>query len=238
MESKTKVVTPRRRKKVTEKPVAPSLLLAIVDRGKASKINELFLKNGVFFTTVMHGSGTASSEILDILGLEKADKDVLFSIASKVSAIEVMNAFNDRLSGFDCGKGIACRLTLNALPNLLFQSLNLVSKKGEERKMEKSDKYSLIVISVAQGYADEVMATAKKAGARGGTLIRAHQIESEHIDGLFAEGFTPEREILLIVAHADKKNAILESVNTEMGMKTKAGAVALSLGIDEIAKLS
>ena len=100
------------------------------------------------------------------------------------------------------------------------------------------EKYSLIVISGAQGYADEVMAAAKKAGARGGTLIRAHQLESEQVEGLFAEGFTPEREILLIMAHADKRNAIMESVNGENGIRSKAGAIVMALGVDELAKLS
>ncbi len=235
-----KILAPFQKKKRTReaKPVAPALLLAIVDRGKAARVNELFVRNGVFFTTVMHGSGTASSEILDILGLEAAEKDILLSIASRSAAAEVMSAISDRLSGFDYGKGIACRLNLNAAPNLLVQSLNLKAKKGVGVKMENKDKYSLIIISVAQGYADEVMAVAKKAGARGGTLIRAHQIESEQAEGLFAQGFTPEREILLIMAHADKRNAIMESVNEGYGMKMEAGAVVASLGIEEIAKLS
>jgi hypothetical protein len=235
-----KILAPFQKKKRTRasKPVAPALLLAIVDRGRAARVNELFVRNGVFFTTVMHGSGTASSEILDILGLEAAEKDILLSVTSRPTAIEVMAAISDRLSGFDCGKGIACRLNLTAAPNLLVQSLNLTAKKGAGVKMENKDKYSLIVISVAQGYADEVMAVAKKAGARGGTLIRAHQIESDQAEGLFAQGFTPERELLLIMTHQDKRNAIMESVNEDCGMKTKAGAIIMSLGIEEIAKLS
>ncbi len=217
---------------------APSLLVTIVDRGKATKVNELYTRNGVFFTTVMRASGTASSEILDILGLEAAEKDVLLSVASQASAVSIMDVLNDRLSGFDCGKGIACRLTLSAAPNLLVQSLNLVSKKGEEKKMESTDKYSLIIISVNQGYADEVMAVVKKAGARGGTLIRAHQMENEQAEGLFAEGFAPEREVLLIMAHTDKRNAILESVNAEHGIRSEANAIVFALAIDEVAKLS
>ena len=234
-EKKTTTLTVARRQK---KSTAPALLLAIVDKGKSVKVNELYERNGVFFTMVTRGRGTASSEILDVLGLEESEKDVLISIADQSVAKSVMDIFNDSLSGFSCGKGIACRLKLNSAPNLLVQMLGLTAKRTEENKVENKDKYSLIVISVEQGYADEVMSVAKKAGARGGTIMRAHQMDNEHTEGLFAKDFTPEREILLILAHADRRNAILESVNSQHGIRKEANAVVVSLGVEEIAKLS
>lgn len=48
----------------------------------------------------------------------------------------------------------------------------------------------------------------------------------------------PVTAIVLILTHQDKRNAIMESVNEDCGMKTKAGAVIMSLGIEELAKLS
>ena len=39
--------------------------------------------------------------------------------------------------------------------------------------MEREDNGSLILVMVNQGYTDEVMNTARAAGARGGTIIRS-----------------------------------------------------------------
>lgn len=233
-EKKTTTTTPRRQKKAT----APSILLTIVDKGKALTVNEFYERNGVFFTVVTRGYGTASSEILDVLGLEESEKDILISMADQSVAKSVMSIFNDRLSGAGVGKGIACRLKLNAAPNLLVQTLGLMAKRTEEKKVESNDKYSLIIISVEQGYADEVMAVAKKAGARGGTLMRAHQMVNELTQSLYAKDFTPERELLLIVVDAEKRNAVLESVNSEHGIRKEANALVVSLPVEEIAKLS
>lgn len=99
-------------------------------------------------------------------------------------------------------------------------------------------KYSLILISVNQGYADEVMACCKKAGARGGTLIRARQFSNEETESLFGAAFTPEREIIAIVTTRDKRAAVMDSVNARHGVRSESGAVVLALPVEEIAKLS
>ena len=217
----------------------PTMLLTIVARGKASKVLELFEKNGVFFTNILHGNGTASSEILDILGLDTAEKDILISPATHHSAVAIMNEFNDRLGGYNYGKGIACRLRLNAITNLVYKSMEVTSKKMEEQKMTNSEEqYSLIIISVNQGYADEVMAVAKKAGARGGTLVRGRQMETEPTQGLFGSGFAREREIIFILVNNQNRKDILNSINVEHGVRSEACATVFALGVEEIAKLT
>lgn len=236
--SEKRLFTPTRRNaRTAAKPTAPSVLLTIVDRGKGIKVHELYSRYGVLFTTVMHGNGTASSEILDILGLDSAEKDVVISTASTASAKAVMDELNDRLSGHDCGKGIACRMKMCAVANLLAKSMEMSSKKPEVRRVSEKEKYVLIIITVNQGYADEVMASAKKAGARGGTLMRGRQLVNDNAEGLFGDAVTPERELLFILARADKRNDIMESVNAEHGVRTEAGAVVFALSVDEVAKL-
>ena len=46
-----------------------------------------------------------------------------------------------------------------------------------------------------------------------------------------------EKEIIAMVVPTDKRNAIMDTINKKHGVKTEAGAVILSLGIDRIAKL-
>lgn len=231
----------RPRVKTASPPVkAPYLVAAVVERGKHDKILRLFYGYGIFFTAVCMGQGTAGSEIMDILGLENSEKDVVLGFASPQSAAAVMGAFNDRLAGSPGSKGIAFCLKLNAAPGLLLKAAELKSAKcvSEDKNMEDTQNYCLILISVNQGYTDEVMASAKKAGARGGTVIRARQISNEETDSLFGAAFTPEREIIAIITPREKRNAVMESVNADHGVRSESGAVVLSLPVDEIAKLS
>ena len=225
------------RQRKGEKPTRPCILLAITDRGKSGSLKDLFMRSGVFVSTVCMGEGTASSEIMDILGLLSSEKDVMFSIASQGSAREIMNALNDRLSNTINSKGIVCQINVSAASNLLVSAAQSSGKNSEDRMSEKS-KYSLIIASVNRGYSDEVMTAAKSAGSRGGTVIRAHQIENDETVRLLGASFSAEREIVTILTAQEKRNDIMEEINTKCGVNTKANAVILSIPVDEVAKLS
>ncbi len=217
--------------------IRPYLFAAIIARNKHNDLVTMLYRQGVFVNTVVMGQGTASSEIMDILGLEDSEKDVVISLTDTGTARAVMAMLNDRLAGSVGSKGIAFTCPLTAAPNILVKAMEVKAKPVKEDQKMTDDKYSLILISVNQNYTDEVMATAKKAGARGGTLIRARQLANEEADGLFADDFS-EREIIAIIAANDKRADIMNAVNAEHGMREKAGAVVLSLPVEDIAKLS
>ena len=61
----------------------PKLLVSIVERRRGKDLIRLYDREGVTFHYQTIGRGTATSEIMDILGLESRDKDVLFSFASE-----------------------------------------------------------------------------------------------------------------------------------------------------------
>ena len=226
----------RNRQRKTAKVERPCVLLSVTDRGKSASLRDLFMRSGVFMSLISMGEGTASSEIMDILGLVSAEKDVTFSIASPGSACEIMNALNDRLSAEINSKGIVFQISLNAASNLLVSAAQSAGKNSEGRMGEKS-KYSLIIASVNRGYSDEVMTAAKSAGSRGGTVLRAHQIENDETDRILGASFTAERDIVTILTAQDKRNAIMEAINEKCGVNTKANAVIMSLPVDEVAKL-
>jgi hypothetical protein len=104
--------------------------------------------------------------------------------------------------------------------------------------MSEKSKYSLIMVSVNRGYSDEVMTAAKSAGSRGGTVIRAHQIENDETVRLLGASFSAERDIVTILTAQEKRNDIMEEINAKCGVNTKANAVILSIPVDEVAKLS
>ena len=104
--------------------------------------------------------------------------------------------------------------------------------------MEQQKRNSLILVTVNQGFTDEVMDTARKAGARGGTIIRARWAGDES----FAQsrGITTlqaEKEMIFIVVPKEMRNAVMEAVNTQHGLQSEAGAMVSAVAIEQLVHL-
>ena len=181
---------------------AMKLMVSFVERGQGNDLAKFYAEHNVNFNYRSVGVGTASSDLLDVLGIGSAEKDVIFSLASKVNAERQGDAENRGGSDMDAN-------TAN----------------------------SLILVMVNQGNTDEVMNTARAAGARGGTIIRSRFMGVAELDGLYESMQEGEKEIIAMVVPTTQRNTIMETINKKHGLKTEAGAVLLSLGIDQIAKL-
>ena len=57
------------------------LMVTIVDRGKGSAAVDIYRSQKLHFDYLCLGFGTANSQILDYLGLEATEKDVVFTLA-------------------------------------------------------------------------------------------------------------------------------------------------------------
>lgn len=103
--------------------------------------------------------------------------------------------------------------------------------------MQSEFKYSLVLIAVNRGFTDSVMQTAKKAGATGGTVIKARHAEADIVEAFANVKLEDEKEIVAILAPENVRNEILESVNTEFGLKSEAQGVVLSIPVEKVFKI-
>ena len=101
-------------------------------------------------------------------------------------------------------------------------------------KKNKNENYHLIVTVATEGYAEQVMNTAKNAGAGGGTLIRGRRLDQTNSKRQFL-GFSiePEKDVILIVAKDKIKNKIMNAIVKETGLKTKGGGIVFSMPISD-----
>ena len=60
------------------------LLVSIVERGQAAGLMHLYREQGVRWHYQSYGRGTASSELLDILGMGGSEREIILSLASAV----------------------------------------------------------------------------------------------------------------------------------------------------------
>ena len=102
--------------------------------------------------------------------------------------------------------------------------------------MERTEN-SLILISCSRGCTDDVMATAKAHGARGGTVVKARLSGLEELEQAYEVELKSEREIVAIVVPTKLRASIMEAVNASHGLRSEAQAILCSLPIEEIVRL-
>ena len=221
-------------------PEPMSAIFTIVERGKGTTAIKLFTRNQVYLHTQFPGKGTATSEIMDILGLGSTEKDIIISYATSAAASLLLNKLDNDLRGAVISGGIAFSVPLTGLSNLVLATVTYKTdlRKGDTKmSSEHKGENSLILITCNQGASDVVMDTAKKAGARGGTVFRARLSGVEELESSYGLNLTHEKEILMIIVPNNIRNAVMESINQANGLRSEAEAVICSLSVDRFVRL-
>ena len=210
------------------------LAVSIVKRGAGHKIAEFYKRNKLHYNFICLGAGTANSEILDYLGLETNEKDVVLTL---VPAARIPGLTADIKKEFKLdmpGRGIVFTVPLASVSARAQRLLSRDIEKVKETYMESEKKYELILIVLNRGYADVAMQAAKSAGARGATILHARRVGFEEVESLFGFAIEPEKEIIAILADTNVRRAVTDSVTEAAGIDTEAKALVLSLPVDEI----
>ncbi len=98
--------------------------------------------------------------------------------------------------------------------------------------------HEVIFCIVNSGYSDAVMDTAKKLGARGGTVINARGTAGKEAETFFQITIQPEKEIVMILVPSDIKNAVMNALYEEVGLETAGQGIAFSMPVDEVVGLT
>ena len=130
------------------------------------------------------------------------------------------------------------KLTAMAHVTALAIQMNVQNDVGRVDTMtDEGMENSMILVTVNQGFTEEVMETARKAGARGGTIIHARWAGSESVEEFYVITVQQEKEVIAIVSSAVKRKEIMEAINRNHGMKTEARGTVCSLAIEDIVRL-
>ena len=219
---------------------AMKVILSIVERGQGAAMLKLYRKRQVPIHIQCVGKGTATSEIMDILGLGSSEKDVLLSFAAASAAKKLLHDLDNELRGHTGGAGIVVSIPVSGLnslvANLAAYHAESLKEKEEGNDMERSEN-SLILVVCARGCTDDVMTTAKAHGARGGTVIKGRLSGRKELEQAYEVELRAEREIVAIVVPTSLRNPIREAINTEHGLRSEAQAALCSLPIEQIVRL-
>lgn len=95
----------------------------------------------------------------------------------------------------------------------------------------------LILAVVNRGFADEAMDAAREAGATGGTIIHAKGTGDGDDTKFYGITIQHEKEMLIILASACNRKAIMQAVATRVGIQTPGQGVVFSLPVSGAAGL-
>ena len=219
------------------------LVLSIIMRGKSKAYMEMMNAGAIKFHMQTVGFGTAPSEMMDIFGLGSNDKDVIISVAPASAVNALAGELGKNLDTSSRYGGLMMILSLSAINRLTAEILTRANRenieKGAENVMKSEYKHQLIMISVNQGYTDQVMQTAKRAGATGGTILRARLAGEEKLQqfDLPDTALEEEKEIIMILAPENKAAEIMSEVNREHGLKSEAKGIIWALPVETAYKI-
>ena len=98
------------------KEVKPlKLMFTIIDRGKGKKLLSYYKSQNINYTILCFGKGTASSDILDYLGLNESEKDVFISAVYADDVPKIFAQLKEKMEFHKAGNGIAFTISLDSL---------------------------------------------------------------------------------------------------------------------------
>ena len=211
------------------------------------RAEEMFREGAVPIQYQWNALGTAPNEMIDLLGLGNPEKSIVMSILPKFLADTMLKKLKKELRLGSINSGIAFTVPLSGANNLILRMLDqflgvenmppLGEKEKEKMRMEEL-KHALIVAIVNQGYSEEVMKAARKAGAGGGTIVHSRRIGNEEALGFWGMSIQEEKEMVLIVTKTEDKLPIMQAIGESCGMRSEAKGIVLSMPIDMVIGLN
>ena len=165
----------------TEKMQASFRLLMLITTPKlAEKALLLFEKGRLPMQIQAYAHGTASREMMDMLGLDSGEKSLLLTVMPKADADDLLVHLRRELRLGLSGSGIAFTVPMSGANKRVLQMVQQLCEEKPRaeirRKVMQENEYQIIVALVNQGYSEEVMAAARPAGAAGGTVLHSRRV--------------------------------------------------------------
>lgn len=210
------------------------LLCLILDEGYDKKANILLNRYGIKVKTVTNASGTASPSVLDYFGLTETKKDVYLAIIPDYLKYKILDKLNIVFKLDKEGTGIAFTIPISSSNKFLSESFGKNNIEENDVKMEKEQqKYHLVITIVMEGYIEQVMAAAKRAGCSGGTVIKGRGLGNIMPTKILGFNIEPERDVILNIVLEKDKNKVMEEISKDVGIKTPGKGVCIALPVSD-----
>lgn len=171
-------------------------IFTVVGHGIGEKIARCTREAGARGGTILVGRGQLKSPLLRALALADVERDTLITLVTDdqldrvLASIETAPLYRHERDG-----------------------ISFVVPTGGNT-MANETEHEMISIIVNRGYADDIMKAARKAGAKGGTILNARGTGKPDDEKFFGITIVPEKEEVIILAERETAQAIREAIET------------------------
>lgn len=190
------------------------LIQVIVNLGLGSKVLKIAKKQGVTGGTIYLGRGTVQSKLLNLFAISEIRKEIVMMLTTSNVARKTMDAIYQELHLEKPNHGIAFTTSVSMLAGT--RNVGEIVDKKIVQRSEVTSMYQNIIIIVDKGKAENVMEAAKKAGAKGGTIINARGSGIHETTKLFAMDIEPEKEKVMILSEEQYTKGIVDKIYEEL----------------------
>ena len=203
-----------------------SFICCIVNIGDSIKVRRIAAKYGINRCLISNGKGTAHSKILDFLKINEIRREIITMFVENELVHDAMQGICREMAFDKPHHGIAYTYPVGEY---------IIGSTTDNSDSEVKDSmYKAIHVIVDRGRAEEVIEAAKKAGARGGTIVNARGAGSHAPHKLFSIEIEPEKEKVIILASKDHKDNIVTAINEHLNISKPNSGIIYVLDIAEV----
>ncbi len=181
--------------------------------------------------TIFLGQGTVqSNKLLDILGLNEAQKEILMIATTEELCSDLQDKLCEHFKFSKKNKGIAFSIP--------FSRWKLKSNEEEKREIHRefNPSHYCIMTIVDKGKSKDCIKSAKAAGARGGTIMHGHGA-GVPMDFYFPLIIEPQKDIVMVLTPKDNLTAIMDKIIADLELYKEGKGVIFALPVIKISGL-
>ncbi len=213
-----------------------NFVISIVNPEMESRFSDICQRLELPISIIMWGRGTATKNMLDLLGLGSREYRIVMTVANRQRTAALIDEARRQLYIDAPGHGIVVAIPIKSVGGAKTLSHLNNGTRPPEGAPALNYNYEIILAIANEGHTDSVMDAARAAGARGGTVLHGKGTAgTKEAEKFFGVSIASEKEVIMIVAKATEKTAIMKSIVSLAGVGTEAGAVVMSLPVTDVA---
>ncbi len=219
------------------------LIVGICPRGRGEALATAANAAGAGGGTLVFAEGTAPNALLQFLGIGGTSRELLMSVVAAEKAPAVKAAI--RATAASAKRfGVLFETTARALLRFGTPAAQTASApaadasvSGTYEDKSMNEKNELVCFIVNKGYADDVMAAARKAGAGGGTVVPARGTAKPGDETFLGVPLVPEKEMLLAIVPAADAVAVCDAVRALPCLSEAGSGIAFRVPVTDFSPL-
>ena len=209
-------------------------VLSIIAPQYLPQLTEICKQLQLPMNVIFHGHGTAVPSMLDLLGIESNERRIVLTVANREKTEQLIRTEKNQFFIGVPGHGIIISVPIKSIGGGSTLAYLNAGQTPAKQIPNIDPSYELLIVIANEGRTDLVMNAARSAGAAGGTVL--HGLGTGASDEKFMNvSIAQEKETVLIVAKAENKARIMQTILQKAGPSSEAGSVVFSLPINEVA---